>query len=63
MNRKVTVTFTLDTQDYNDAEDTQRGTLELAKAILVGEADWPSSQVTITVEGKPELSLTLPAFG
>lgn len=63
MKRRVTVEFDLDTQDYNDADDTQRGTLELAKAILVGEADWPDAPVTIKVEGKPILELTLPPLG
>lgn len=57
--RIVTITFELDPTEYGDTQDTDEGTIELATAIFVGNADIPNGAVRFVCGDAGEI-LTFP---
>lgn len=57
--RTVFITLELDPTEHHDTKDTERGTVELAVAIFLGDANIPDGVVRI-VCGEAEEVLTFP---
>jgi hypothetical protein len=48
MKRKITVTFEMEPTEYFDAEDSEKGAVDLAMAMLNREADLPYETMEIS---------------
>jgi hypothetical protein len=44
MKRYVTLTVEIDPTEYNEAEDTDDGAIDLVQAMIDDQADWPGPE-------------------
>lgn len=47
MKRRITISFEIDPKDYHLAKNSKNGAVEVAKAILNHEADFPIGEVAM----------------
>jgi len=50
MRRRVVIEFEIEMEEYMDTEDTDRGAVELAVAMLSDEADFPD-EISVECNG------------
>ena len=59
MKETITVTFTLDSNDYIGAKDDIFGVLDVSKSIIKGLADYPANTIVMIAAGNMSESVKM----